>query len=205
MRAVSWAVLFSSIAFSVASHAQREPSCRDYPLKGATKDVEQTPSGFKIVATGDATVNFDDVAVVRDAREEAELEAKAIISKFLSEGIRSDSEVERTVRESVSMQGEAKTATRNEAIKRIKTLRNSSQALLRGVQVLGGCYTPGKEVRVTVGLKPETIAAAEAIAGQVSGSSSRQGTPGAASASQPAPSGLNRKDGYSDTERLKKF
>jgi hypothetical protein len=76
------------------------------------------------------------------------------------------------------MSGAGKENVRNEAIKRTKLLRNSSQALLRGVITLGDCYTKGTEVRVTVGVKAETINAAEGLAGGIGASVANQATAG---------------------------
>ena len=177
----------------------------------------------KILATATASVSFDDADSVRDAKDEATLLAKAAISKFLTESISSDEAINKAVNETKSMTGAGKAATRKEVIERVKTLRNSSQALLRGVVVLGDCYTKGTEARVSVGLKPETIHAAGNTAGSIADSVASQPTP---TASQPAStssavapatatpppsvSGAARNqpqgvDSHSNTERLKNF
>ncbi len=208
------AALFAG--FISVTSTQASESCAGYPYLSG-KEVESTGTGLKILATAAAPVSFSDVSSVRDAREEAELEAKAMIAKFLAEEIKSDSAISRTVNESISMRGESKEAVRNETVQRLRTLRNSAQALLRGVVILGGCHTPGSEVRVTVGLKPETTAAAETISGQISGSISRQPAPGQGTAvptaakqdpaagSPSAVAPVNRSGGYSDTDRIRKF
>jgi hypothetical protein len=87
------------------------------------------------------------------------------------------------INETKSMSGQTKQALRTEVKNRVKTLSNSSQALLRGVVPLGDCYTKGREVRVTVGIKPETIASAGNLAGGISKSVSEQPT---ATSSKPA-------------------
>ena len=210
-------VLFVSIPAVAFAQSQPGGSCTDYPLRMG-KDVETTETGLKITATGDAPVSFDDVSAVRDARDEAEIEAKNLIVKFLTEEISSDNSITRTVNESSSMQGEQKTAQRQEAISRVKTLRQSANALLRGVVVLGSCYTPGKEYRVTVGIKPELIKQAEELAGNIQQSIQRQPTPTSQNTGRsssrdtssgsgtPSPStSINRQEGFSDTDRLKKF
>jgi len=118
------------------------------------------------------------------------------------------------------MQGTEKENTRQEVIERVKTLRNSSQALLRGVVVLGDCYTKGREVRVSVGLKPETIKTAGTLANETSKSLSVQPTPQTGNVpSQPASAAgqsvitgstssstpLQGVESHSNTERLKNF
>ena len=92
-------------------------------------------------------------------------------------------------------------------VRKVKTivcsLRNSTVALLRGVVTLGSCYTPGEYVRVTVGIKPETIAQARKMSGQINRS------PGSGASNgyvKPQPSGsLNNMGGYSDDQRLYDF
>jgi hypothetical protein len=164
-------------------------------------------------------VSFDDVDSIKDARTEAEMEAKALIAKFLSEGIQSDTQINKVVQESKSTTAEGRKADRQELVKRVQSLRNSSQALLRGVVPLGSCYTKAREVRVSVGIKPETIRAAGSLAGAMSSSLARNPTPsamggnsgGSGNTQQAAPStnstnaphrGMN---GWSDSERARKF
>ena len=146
------------------------------------------------------SVTLDDVDSVQDARDEATMEAKSLISKFMSEDINSDEVVNRVVRESKVSTAEGKSATREELVVRIKTLRNSSSALLRGAVTLGDCYTPGRELRVSVGIKPETIRSAERLSGSISGSVNNQQTVPDAGGE-----GLQNVDGYSNTKALEKF
>jgi len=157
-------------------------------------------------------VTFDDVDSVKDARDEATLEAKSLISEFMSEGIKSDQVINKVVQETKSMQGDSKVAARNEVTERLKRLASFSQALLRGVVPLGECYTKSKEFRASVGIKPETISAAENLAGGVSNSLANQPpAPGAATpttAPSPPASTIQKStgvDSYSDTQGLKKF
>lgn len=193
--------------------------CDSYPYSDGI-NVEDVAGGTKILATSGASVSFDDIDAIRDAKDEAILLAKAAISKFLSEQISSDESIAKAVNETKSMQGTEKENTRKEVIERVKTLRNSSQALLRGVVVLGDCYTKGKEVRVSVGLKPETIKSAGTLAGETSKSLSVQPTPQtgnvpsqpSSSAGQSVTSGstssstpLQGVESHSNTERLKNF
>ncbi len=98
----------------------------------------------------------------------------------------------------------------------MKSLRNSAQALLRGVVTLGSCYTKGRELRVTVGLKPETIKSAQNLAGTINDSMSKQPTPrsGASNRQSSGSSGssgsgvsqpLRGMDGHSSSDKLKTF
>lgn len=184
---VAAAVLLASSAPLLAQ------GCRAYPYHdGMDPDLI---ADNKYVATASASVSFDDIDAVKDAREEATMEAKATLAKFLTEEIQSDATISKIVNESKKMNGAGKETVRNEAITRTKLLRNSSQALLRGVIVLGDCYTKGTEVRVTVGVKPESIRAAEALAGSGKGGSADGAT------KQP----LTNVDEYSNTKNIKKW
>ena len=207
------------------SMAQPGAGCDAYPYTDGI-NVEDVKGGTKIVATASSSVSFDDIDSIKDAKDEALLEAKAAISKFLTEDIKSDEKVSRVINETKSMSGQTKQALRTEVKNRVKTLSNSSQALLRGVVPLGDCYTKGREVRVTVGIKPETIASAGNLAGGISKSVSEQPTatsakPAAPAAGNKAKSNANAKpgtqkdlgdlqplqdmDSYSNSKRLDNF
>lgn len=192
--------------------------CADYPYTpGVT--VEDVNGGTKILATAATSVSFDDVDAINDAHDEATLAAKAMITKFLQEDVHSDEAIRRDVAETKSMQGDSKKVQRAELVQRVKQLSSHSSGLLRGVVPLGDCYTAGKELRVSVGLKPETIAAAGNAANGMSnslaqspspsspaptgstGTASTQPSAGATSTSQP----LNRMPSYSNTQRLNGF
>ena len=161
----------------------------------------------------------EDISDVDDAYDDATLEAKSAISKFMSELVTSDelrSEVtERLTKQENNNKQKSKTTVENIA----KVMSSNSQALLRGVVVLGDCYTPGREVRVTVGLKPETLSQAEGLASATgaslsaaptptsmpSGGQSSQGGNTSGADSGASEDNLQRVEGQSNTSRLKDF
>ncbi|MFZ1536484.1 MAG: hypothetical protein WAT23_03760 [Chromatiaceae bacterium] len=206
---------FLSLAILALPMLAYGAGCDDYPYSDGMS-IEDVAGGTKILATATVSVSFDDPDSIRDAKDEAKLLAKAEISKFLSESISSDEAVAKAVNETKSMTGAGKDNVRKEVIDRVKVLRNSSQSLLRGVVQLGDCYTKGQEVRVSVGLKPETIQSAGNAAGSISESVATNPVP-AAGMSQPptsspsnAASGANKTplqgvDSYSNTSKLKNF
>jgi hypothetical protein len=209
------AILVTAITLLASAAPMLAEGCKAYPYQdGMDPDLI---GQNKYVATASASVSFDDIDAVKDAREEATLEAKATLAKFLTEEIKSDSTIAKIVNESKTMSGAGKENVRNEAIKRTKLLRNSSQALLRGVITIGDCYTKGTEVRVTVGVKPETINAAEGLAGGIGASVANQPTAGSKSTSGVAGSSnvngatsgtkqpLSNVDESNNTTNLKKF
>lgn len=204
--------LVASLSAMAATVAQAA-SCDDYGLtQGMT--IEDVQGGIKILATASVGVSFDDVDAVNDARDEATMAAKALIASFMSEGIRSDDQISRAVHEDKSLQADARRAKRIEIIDRVRHLANSSSALLRGVVPLGDCYTPGREMRVTVGIKPETIAAAGGLSNSVAQQPIAQPAPPAPAldSSTPPQSGgtvggqpLNHVSGFSNNQRIGKF
>jgi hypothetical protein len=112
-------------------------------------------------------------------------------------------------------------ASMDKADKFMKSISQSSAALLRGVVTLDECYTPGKELRLIVGIKPETIKSAGILASEMSTSLKKNPTP----SSKKSPSngvsdsgqagstqdnrqerGLNNKEGYGGgSEAYEKF
>ncbi len=151
-------------------------SCEEYPYTDGI-NVEDVQGGVKIISTASTSVAFDDVSAIKSARDEAMMEAKSYISKFLNEGIKSDETISKAINETVTMKGQSKEAERKEVKEILKKMQNSSQALLRGVVPLGDCYTKARELRVSVGVKPDTINQAGNLATGMGNSSSSQPTP----------------------------
>jgi len=161
--AVATATLFSGSVFA--------GSCADYPYTQGDVQYFETPDGPKIVATGAAPVDFDNMDDVLDATLEATLQAKAAMSSFLKEDIKSEASINKAAEKiakdsSGGGRSVSKTTVRNTLVK----LSGSTQSLLTGVVKLSECYTTKTKVLVTVGLKPETIAAAEQSANQMTNS-----------------------------------
>lgn len=197
--------------------ANAQKSCADYPFDEGI-DVQAVTGGTRILATSTVSVSMDDIDSIKDAREEATISAKALIAKFLTEEIKSDTKIDKVVNESKQSDGQSVSVSRSELITRVKSMRNSAQALLRGVVTLGSCYTKAREFRVTVGIKPETIAAAGNLSGSMSQSMRNSPTPGTAQAAGSEKSGqtpqagnqgsaqpLRGMDGHSRTDKLDKF
>jgi hypothetical protein len=199
LKTLSICLIATSVSWSC-----RAAGCDDYPNTPGI-NTELVDGGVKIVATGSAVVSFDDASAVADARDEATLLAKAEISKFLTEGVRSDQTLNRAVQETKSMQGDSKVSARKEVVERLKQISSSSQALLKGVVPLGECYTKGQEFRVSVGVKPETIGMADTLAQGMSPARGSNGAPSVGPQGGPSGQRLNGMDGFSRTDGLKKF
>jgi hypothetical protein len=195
------------IAFSIAMSPTLaySASCADYPLSEGMS-IEDVNGGTKFMSTSFASVDFDDIDSVRDARDEATMLAKAEIVKFINQGMQSDETIDRVVGSSTTTNNAGKTVTKEEMVKRLKSLRNSASGLLRGVVVLGDCYTKGEQVGVTVGIKPETIASAGNLDRNIQ-QSIQESTNGVAQGIQggDATTELKGVEGFSNSSRLNNF
>ncbi len=141
-------------------------SCADYK-EMIGQSVVDTPSGVKMIATREATVPIDDRDLYMDAIEEAEQEAKSALASFWNELQTKECTVGRTTSSKINITGEGKTVDVEKVKTIVCSLSNSTSELLRGVVNLGSCYTPGQFVRVTVGIKPETINQALLLTNQI--------------------------------------
>jgi uncharacterized protein YcfJ len=136
--------------------------CSDYPQKRGI-NVILVDGGTKILSTAIATVTSDDVESYLEALVDAELEAKSSISKFLEDDISKSCSSNTETITNFKVNGEEKSVNYEKAKTQLCKLSSHSQSLIRGAKEIGDCYTPGKLVMVTVGIKPETIVSAEEL------------------------------------------
>jgi len=136
--------------------------CSDYPQKRGI-NIILVDGGTKILSTAIATVTSDDVESYLEALVDAELEAKSSISKFLEDDISKSCSSNTETITNFKINGEEKSVNYEKAKTQLCKLSSHSQSLIRGAKEIGDCYTPGKLVMVTVGIKPETIVSAEEL------------------------------------------
>jgi len=193
--------------------------CGSYPYNRGSDIIAVDGSAIpKIISTARVAPASDDISDVDDARDEATLNAKAEIAKFMSELVSSEEVRNKAIDRMAVVDGENRQALSITVDQITKSFSSQSKAMLRGVVVLGDCYTPGKEVRVTVGLKPETLAKAAGLADAVSTSLDKSPAPvsngagrrnsGVTSGSAPTSTDgtkIRKSDGYSNSEKLEKF
>jgi hypothetical protein len=125
------------------------------------------PENWKIIAMGTGTYEFNDTEERSDAQEEAELNAKAHLAKFMKEKLKSDQQLDILAeRESTKSKanGEETGSARTKRMKTsLKSIHNSAEEILSGVITL---ETTSKwngnsgEVRVKIGQSEKTLAAA---------------------------------------------
>ena len=136
--------------------------CSDYPQTRGI-NVILVDGGTKILSTAIATVPSDDVKSYLEALEEAELEAKASISSVLEENISKLCSSDTASMQNIKIVAEEKSVDYEKIKTSLCSIKSVTESVLRGAVVIGHCYTPGKLVMVTVGIKPETIVSAEEL------------------------------------------
>jgi hypothetical protein len=143
--------------------------CDAYPYQPSDTVIEFGEAGqFKILTTAAASVDFDDVSSMQESRREAELIAKRTLAEYINQQLSSEDKIERQLDSAKSLVKNEDgttvvTAQRQEAKTMLTTINARADVVLRGVVVLGSCYTKGNEVRVTVGIKSETVANAQVL------------------------------------------
>ncbi|MDP6574940.1 MAG: hypothetical protein QF755_00395 [Candidatus Peribacteraceae bacterium] len=224
-----WMVLTVVIgALGIGSDLAYAEGCDDWPFGAGDLEIRQSPAeclvdsnitvpsecgkngkswveaGPKILATGYASVDFDDSDEVIDAIQEATMEAKAVLSKFFSETIQSDESIETAIKKNTKIvkgpEGDQKTGTKEKTKVTLKRIAIHSQFLLSGIIKLAECYTKEDHVLVTMGLKPGTIAAAEAATGAIGASVAKQPTTTEATAAASSGSAASTGTGSGGTE-----
>ena len=177
-------------------------SCDVYP-QSIGQTVIDTPAGIKIFSTAQASVPLDDADLQMEAITEATMLAKASIVSFIKETISMNCKTNSDLRSSINITAEGKSVDVEKVKTIICSLENSTSGLLRGAVTLGDCYTPGQYVRVTVGIKPETIAQAGQISDQIN---QKPGNGTTNRFIKPQPRGsLNNMGGYSNDSRIYDF
>lgn len=194
--------------------------CDAYPYQPSDTIIEFGESGqFKIVTTGAASVDFDDVSTMQEARREAELIAKRSLAEYINQQLSSEDKIERQIDSARSLvKGEdgttVTTAQRQEVKTQLTAINARADVVLRGVALLGSCYTKGHEVRVTVGIKSETVANAQALGqtmdavaaanyGKATSGSATANPSGSASSSSAPTEGSTRD--YTGGDKIKNF
>jgi hypothetical protein len=189
-----------SIIFLMPSYTRAD--CSQYPKSVGIEYVEVV-GGFKILSTARASVPLDDSELYLDGIEEATLEAKIAISEFFREEVSQSCNSETSTIKNIKIQGEEKDLDFQKIKTNLCTAIASTQTMLRGVLLLGNCYTPGKFVLVTVGVKPDsTKAAAVSTNNMIDQSSTDENSEASVSVDSRS---LSNVKGYSNTQMLEKF
>lgn len=154
-----------------ANEAPKEEAVYEYENpSGVEVRFNEDGEVKSLLATADADYKFGDSKDIKQATQKATMRAKANLSKFLQEEV-STSEVQEEITTTISSdssEGES-SAIRDSVEKFAETVSVESKALLSGVVVLKSeVLKDDKMVRVTVGLKEQTINAAAAMSMKMS-------------------------------------
>jgi hypothetical protein len=201
------------LGFSCVSSPVFSASCEEYPYTDGMPPPEVLASGgVKIISTASVSVSNDDISLINAARDEATLEAKAKIAKFLNEVVTTETTSSKATNEVSTIKNDTKDVVTKIVKESITKNGNSAQALMRGIVPLADCYSKGREVRVSVGLKTDTISQAGNLADTLRGSLSSQPTPSSSNLNSAAPTppaktsgGLQGSEGFSNTKNLQNF
>jgi len=160
--------LISTLSLLIPAAANAE-TCSEYKYKGKQSKIEPTEKGLKIVTTAQASVLADDTDLVEMALEEAEASARVAVQEFIKTEIDSRKDFSNRSIQNITINPEGKKFDVEKTKQQLKEMSLVATGLQRGVIPLGSCYTPGKFVRVTVGVKPETVLAAGNMDATMSG------------------------------------
>ena len=190
-RRLDWIVfLFSVLGLPFGSPAfsqESEDASADKKAVADLKDAAKTPEvqkeldepdgvaiddldtdNWKIIAIGTGTYQFNDKEERQDATEEALLNAKAALAKFIKERLSVESQLDSLAeRESKKSKGngeQSTSATTKKMKTTLTTIRNSADEILSGLITLESTANwdgDSGEVRVKVGQSGKTLAAAE--------------------------------------------
>ena len=174
--------------------------CSDYPQSKGI-NVILVEGGTKILSTAIATVTSDDTKSYLEALVDAELEAKASISSVLEENISKLCSSDTASMQNIKIVAEEKSVDYEKIKTSLCSIKSVTESVLRGAVVIGHCYTPGKLVMLTVGIKPETITAAEKLSDSMENSTNSSDSTGQTSNDN----NLTSVEGYSNTDKLSDF
>jgi hypothetical protein len=158
---------------------------------GAT--MQLTPDGgWRIFAIGRGTYDFDDNDDIQQARQEAMLQAKAHIAKFMGETVTSDETLGRLSEKKKSLSSSGGGSVEKTDVKTMTTMiRSQAKQLLAGVITLETSRQPnpsggGGSFVVKVGISNKTVAVSGRVKGDIAAAAASGGTASAAAAATAA-------------------
>ena len=138
-------------------------SCSNYP---ESKGLNFPSNGkYKLLSTGEVPVQFNDVEAINAALEEAEFIAKRQILE-LKEGVNLTSKTtgKLSTKQGTKIKvGGEKSQDFEKNVETVRSWTERSKGSLRGIGIVGDCYTKGNIVRVTVGFKDDFLERGDAL------------------------------------------
>jgi hypothetical protein len=196
------------ITFSCTALSQ---NCNNYPYQPMSNEIEFNGDGkFKILATSSAAIEFDDQTELMSARREAELLAKRSIAEYINQNFMSqdliNSEINKSKTGLKATDGSTVTLVQQNQIKtQLSSISTKSEAVLKGVMTISSCYTKGQEIRVTVGIKSQSLENATNLSSSMGADQLKSNTTDKTINSENN-NGIDKNTkGYDDSKKLSKF
>lgn len=211
---VRFSLCFAALISLLTTKVALAESCDAYPYLPLENIIEFDGGGkFKLLSTGSASVDFDETSEVMGARRQAELIAKRSIAEYINQNLASedaiDSEIATSKTNRKATDGSVvSSAQRNEIKKQIAIIKTRADAVLKGAIPIGSCYTKGREIRVTIGIKSETVSNAISLGasmGVEKASSYGTSPKKAGESSEDAPTKTPKTQGYDGSRAINKF
>lgn len=188
----------SILAFTFPLKAME--TCEGYQeMVGVRSEVTEDGS-FRTYSTVALPVPIDRSSVVIQATKRAEILAKGQIVRFMEDDVSEackDDDLNK-INNVLSTTGNdvSESYDFNTSVETICSVSTRARDFVRGARKVGECYTPGKELKITLGVSPKTISAAQSLKEMMSkpqsGSSSSSSS--SAGAKPGGVSGYNRFD-----------
>lgn len=133
-------------------------------VTGVNYEVNELGEFARIRAVGEAELEIGDRADIRTATQKAQMRAKANIAKFLSERVTSEEVMNNIEKSTTSTDGDQKQISRETISEYTETIRNSAEALLKGViTTKTDINKDEKYIQIEVGISPKTMSAADTL------------------------------------------
>ena len=168
-------------------------SCEGYPeFDGVRSEVTEDGS-FRTFSTVTVPVPIDRSAVVVQAKKRGQILAKGQIVSFLevdaSNACKDDDLNKQKNILDTTGEGVSESYDFNSSIETLCSVTTRARDFVRGARKIGECYTPGKELKITLGVSPKTMSAAQSLKRLMRKSQTRSSSPSYNSAGE-KPSGV---------------
>jgi hypothetical protein len=164
-----FAGLMFGVFLGLITNVAYSQSCESYPYQPLSDEIIFEENGkFKLIFTSSVLLDFDDPSEVMSARREANLKARRGLAEYINQNLSSQDKIDEEIRTSrtnaKTEKGVAISKVERDSVKtKLTGISSKSDAVLKGVIAIGSCLTKGREVRVTVGIKSDTIENAEKL------------------------------------------
>lgn len=183
MKYTFWLTILITLIVNCPSYAEEPASVKYQPMSSGVEIIFTADGSdwLKIQSIGEADLNIGDSTDKRNAEKIAIMRAKADLSKFMSERIRSEETSEEIIKlcQTASSDGQNinKESTRKMVHTTIERISIESDAILKGVLPLETTINDKKKlIRVVIGVSRKTISMANSLNKSFNSNSSSVGS-----------------------------